>query len=201
MVRKTGPRSVGSFLVDSIRLIGVLAIITVIVYPILILAVGQVAVPASAQGSLIERDGEIVGSARIAQSFTRPEYLWPRPSAVGYDGAGAGGSNLAPTNPALGERAEETVMAYRNSGIGIDLPADLVTASGSGLDPHISLEGALVQTSRIASARNVDLTEVESVIRAAAQRLPPALVADEQIVAVLQANLALDDHFGRIPNE
>ncbi len=90
----------------------------------------------------------------LAQGFARPEYFWPRPSAVDYNASAAGGSNLSPTNPALRARAEEILA--RTAGGGKPLPADLVTASGSGLDPHITLEAASYQVQRVAAARGVD---------------------------------------------
>jgi K+-transporting ATPase ATPase C chain len=161
-------------------------------YTAVILGFAQAVTPATANGSLImDEDGEILGSRLIAQAFTSPEYFWPRPSAVNYDAAGAGGSNLSPANAELTERAEALIVAYGGATEERPIPADLVTASGAGLDPHISLEGALFQAPRVAEARGVAPSAIGSVVRRLAYA-PGAFFTEGRIVNVLELNLALD---------
>ncbi len=127
--------------------------------------VGQVFTPDTAQGSLITKaDGTVVGSRLIAQKFTEPRYFWPRPSAVDYNAAGAGGSNKSPTSTDLTERATKIVAQYGATAVN-PLPPELAAASGSGLDPHISEHAALYQAPRVAAARSLSLSEVEALIR------------------------------------
>jgi K+-transporting ATPase ATPase C chain len=165
--------------------------ICVIGYGGLILAIGQGVTPHTADGSLLENgDGQIVGSRQIAQSFAQPAYFWPRLSAVDYDGAGAGGSNLAPTSPVISERAQP-VLAALGATSERPAPADLVTASGSGLDPHISLEAALYQAPRVAEARSGEVSAVEALIDSLAFSSGGALT-EGRIVNVLELNLLLD---------
>ena len=126
-----------------------------VLYPLLVLALGRAVAAGAAEGSLLrDREGKVIGSHLVAQAFSRDDYLWPRPSAVGYDAAAAGGSNLASTNPELRLRAAQA-LAGLQQGVGAPtstpVPAELVTASGSGLDPHVSLAGALWQAPRIAA--------------------------------------------------
>ncbi|MEN9061111.1 potassium-transporting ATPase subunit C [Ponticoccus litoralis] len=140
--------------ISGLRVAAATMAICVAGYTALILGFAQVVTPATANGSLVSNaEGEVVGSRLIAQAFTSPEYFWPRPSAVDYDAAGAGGSNLSPANPELTERAEALISAHGGATEERPIPADLVTASGAGLDPHISLEGALFQAERVATAR------------------------------------------------
>jgi len=161
-------------------------------YTALILGFAQVVTPATANGSLVTNDtGEVIGSRLIAQGFTSPEYVWPRPSAVDYNAAGAGGSNLSPANPELTERARALIAAHGGATEASPIPADLVTASGAGLDPHISLEGALFQAERVAAARGVEAAAVVSIIRDLAYA-PGAFLTEGRIVNVLELNLALD---------
>jgi K+-transporting ATPase ATPase C chain len=161
-------------------------------YTGLVLALGQAVMPESANGHLVERDGQIVGSSEVAQKFEAPHYLWPRPSAADYNGAAAGGSNNSPANAKLAERARAEI-ARHGAGIDRPLPADLATASGAGLDPHISLAAALYQMPRIARARAVPAAEVEGVIRNQTTMLP--LASGTRLVNVLETNLALDKAF------
>jgi K+-transporting ATPase ATPase C chain len=180
-----------SSIVASLRLIGATLVVCCVVYPAVFLGVAQFAFPSSANGTLVRSpDGTVVGSRLIAQAFTSPRYFWPRPSAVGYNGAGAGGSNKSPTNPVLAERARELIAGY---GAAADdpLPADLVTASGSGLDPHITEAAARFQVARIAAARNQPESDVEAMIERLAFR-PGGTLAPDRIVNVLELNLALD---------
>lgn len=178
--------------ISGLRVAAATMVICVAGYTALILGVAQLVTPATANGSLVTNaEGEIIGSRLIAQGFTSPEYLWPRPSAVDYDAAGAGGSNLSPANPALAERAVALIAAHGGATEDRPIPADLVTASGAGLDPHISLEGALFQAERVAAARGVEVAAVASIIREMAQA-PGAFFTEGRIVNVLDLNLALD---------
>jgi K+-transporting ATPase ATPase C chain len=178
------------YILPSIRLWLVTLLVCVVLYTALILGFAQVAAPFSANGSIVEVGGKAVGSELVAQKFTGPRYVWPRPSAPDYDAMGAAGSNKSPTSPDLTKRAEETIAAY---GATPDkpLPADLAAASGGGLDPHISLAGALYQAERVAAARGIPRAEVERLIEARATSVGGPL-APERIVNVLQLNLALD---------
>lgn len=169
------------------------------VYHLTIWGIGRVAFPSQAEGSLIRRaDGTVVGSRLIAQKFTRPEYFHSRPSAVDYNAASTGGSNLGPTNPdhlkAVKERldavvAEEGVPASQ-------VPSEMVTAGGGGLDPHIPPDAAEIQTARVARARNVDADRVRELVRAHTEA--PALgFLGRSRVNVLELNLALDEALGK----
>lgn len=171
----------------SLRIVIATMAICVAGYTALILGFAQVATPAAANGSLVTAsDGKVIGSEMIAQAFTRPGYFWPRPSAVDYNGAGAGGSNKSPTNPELTERAEKTIAAYGATASN-PLPADLAAASGAGLDPDISLAGALYQVPRIARARGVPETAVKDLVERNAFAPGGPFTAD-RIVNVLDLN-------------
>lgn len=175
----------------SLRLVFVTLFVCSATYPALFLGLGHVAFPESARGQLItSADSTVVGSRLVAQAFTADRYFWPRPSAVDYHADAAGGSNLAPTNPKLSARAEETVQRF-GATAERPLPADLATASGSGLDPHISLAGALFQVDRIARARQVDAARVRTLAETLAFS-PGGPLAPNKIVNVLELNLALD---------
>ncbi|CAN7526796.1 potassium-transporting ATPase subunit KdpC [Phenylobacterium sp. LjRoot219] len=168
-----------------------------VAYPLLVTGVAQLAFPAQAGGSLIrDRSGTVIGSRLIAQSFSAPQYLHPRPSAAGadgYDASASSGSNLGPLNPTLIDRVKGTAEPLRAGGAPI--PADAVTASGSGLDPHVSPANARMQAARIAAARGVPLAQVERLLDA--HVTPPALgILGQPTVNVLEANLALDSAFG-----
>lgn len=178
------------YLLPSLRLWIATFLVCVVGYTALVLGFAQTVAPFQANGSIIEVDGRAVGSKLIAQDFTSPRYFWPRPSAVDYDGIGAGGSNLSPTSPDLAARASETVARYGATADNT-VPADLVAASGGGLDPHISLEGALYQADRVAAARGMTASEVKRLIEAKAVRAAGPF-APERIVNVLELNLALD---------
>jgi K+-transporting ATPase ATPase C chain len=163
--------------------------------------VGQLLFPAQAEGSLIRRgDGTIVGSRLIAQKFTRPEYFQPRPSAVDYNAASTGGSNLGPSNPdhlkAVQERLEATTR-LENVEPG-DVPSEMVTTSGGGLDPDIPPAAAELQAERVARARGKAVEQVRELIRSHTE--PPALgFLGRARVNVLELNLALDQSLGTVP--
>lgn len=179
-----------TYLLPSIRLWLITLLVCVVGYAALLFGFAQLVTPFRANGSIIQIDGQAVGSELVAQSFTSERYFWPRPSAVDYDGMGAGGSNLSPTSEDLAARAAETVAAY-GATAGNPVPADLVAASGGGLDPHISLAGALYQVERVATARGKDTASVRDLVQKAAFS-PGWIFAPEPIVNVLQLNLALD---------
>lgn len=176
----------------SVRTTAATLLVSSGLYTALVLAVGQGLSPATANGHLVERDGVVVGSRQVAQSFEAPHYLWPRPSAAGYNGAAAGGSNKSPTNPELAERARAEIARHGASGER-PLPAELATASGAGLDPHLSLAAALYQAPRLAAARGVRVADVERVIVGQTTMLP--LASGTRLVNVLETNLALDAAF------
>lgn len=156
-------------------------------------ALGRVAFPTQASGSIVEHQGRAIGSALIAQPFADAKYFQPRPSAAKYDPMAASGSNQARTNPDLRKRiAEDTAAIARREGIALaDVPAELATQSGGGLDPHISPRSAQVQAARVAKARGLEPGRVEALIAANTQA-PQFGVLGEPRVDVLALNLALD---------
>jgi len=174
----------------------VLTVLLGLAYPLAVLAVNQVAFHDQANGSLIEVDGTVVGSKLIGQGFAAPEYFHPRPSAAGagYDGGSSSGSNLGPTNPDYLRTVEERAVAYRTeNGLpkGAPVPADAVTASGSGLDPQITVANADLQALRVAGARNLPEKQVRALIQDHVQERPLGFLGDPG-VNVLELNLALD---------
>ncbi len=184
-------------LFPALRMLLMLTIVTGIVYPLVVLAIGQGVFSDRADGSLIRRDGHVIGSSLLGQNFAKPRYFHPRPSAAGadgYDGAASGASNLGPSNPALTKAVRERAAQYRNeNGLAADVkvPVDAVTASGSGLDPDISVANARVQVARVAKARGLgDATVRKLVDDHVSDR--QAGVLGEETVNVLNLNLALD---------
>jgi K+-transporting ATPase ATPase C chain len=167
------------------------------IYPLVVWGIAQVAFPSQANGSLVESRGKIVGSGLLAQSFSDAKYFHPRPSAageVGYDGNSSGGSNLGPLSQKLSDQVKERVEKYRAENhlpTGTLVPADAVTASGSGLDPHISLRNAEIQTPRVAQARNLSENKVMKLIQDFTEG-PDLGFLGEPGVNVLRLNLALD---------
>ena len=181
--------------VTALRLVIATVVICCVVYPVAILVFATVAVPQKRLGSLLEgRHGAPVGSRLVAQAFRRPEYFWPRPSAVGYDASAAGGSNLSPHNPLVRRRAEETLrqLALPQES---EVPADLVAASGSGLDPHISLAGALVQVPRLANRRRISENDLKKFVQQHAEMNAPSALGGEPLINVPLLNLALDEAY------
>jgi potassium-transporting ATPase KdpC subunit len=173
-----------------------LSVLTGVAYPLAVTGVAQVVFPDRADGSLVERDGVVVGSRLLGQVFESPQYFHPRPSAAGdgYDGASSSASNLGPTNEDLLASVEERVAAYRELN-GLDptqeVPVDAVTASGSGLDPHISPENAELQAVRVASERGVATEEVLALVDEHTDGRSLGFLG-EPGVNVLELNLALD---------
>lgn len=175
----------------------VLAVVCCGLYPLVVFGIAQVAFSEKANGSLItDAKGTVIGSKLIGQGFAGEKYFHPRPSAAGhgYDAAGSGGSNLGPTSQKLHDAVEERVEAYRKEN-GLQatdaVPADAVTASGSGLDPHISLRNAELQAGRVARERNLRVENVGELIRAHTDEASLGFLG-EPGVNVLRLNLALD---------
>ncbi len=180
-------------------------VITGLAYPAAIAGLGQLMFPSQANGSMVLRDGKVVGSALIGQDFSSPRYFHPRPSATSaadpadasktvaapYNAANSSGSNLAPTAKALADRVKGDVAALQAENPGVPVPADLVTTSASGLDPDISPEAALFQVPRVAKARGVAADQVRALVEAqTAERWLGVL--GERRVNVLALNMALD---------
>ena len=173
-----------------------LTVLTGVVYPLVVTGIAQVALASRADGSLIERDDVVVGSRLIGQNFAESRYFHPRPSAAGdgYDGAASSASNLGPTNPDLLNAVQERIAAYRElNGLatGEEVPVDAVTASGSGLDPHISVANAVLQAPRVAAARRLSVDEVLELVDEYEDGRPLGFLG-EPGVNVLDLNLALD---------
>ncbi|MDR0458701.1 MAG: potassium-transporting ATPase subunit KdpC [Burkholderiaceae bacterium] len=180
----------------ALALFVLLTLITGLIYPLLITGIAQGLFPARANGSLVLRDGQAVGSALIGQNFTGPGYFWGRPSATApapYNANASGGSNLGPANPALIEAVRARIAALRAADPGntAPVPIDLVTTSASGLDPHISAAAARYQAARVARSRGLPLTRVLQLVDAHTQQ-PWLGWLGEARVNVLQLNLALD---------
>ena len=180
----------------AVTLFVLLSIITGLIYPLLVTGIGQAVFPAQAAGSLIERDGKLIGSRLIGQNFTDPKYFWGRPSATApqpYNAAASGGSNLGPLNPALQDAVESRVKALRAADPGNTqpVPIDLVTASASGLDPHISPAAVEYQIVRVAQARGLAPEAVRNLVVQHTEARQWSVFGESR-VNVLELNLALD---------
>ena len=180
----------------ALTLLVLLSALTGIVYPVVVSGVARTLFPEQAAGSLIVQDGKTVGSALIGQNFTSPKYFWGRPSATGpqpYNAAASSGSNQGPLNPALADtvKARAEALKAADPGNTLPVPADLVMASASGLDPHISPEAARYQLERVARARQLPAAQVQQLVAQHTEGRQWGLFGEPR-VHVLKLNLALD---------
>ena len=182
-------------LMIAIKATLLLTVLTGLLYPLAVTGLAQILFPHQANGSLKVVNGKTVGSELIGQSFTKPEYFHGRPSAAGngYDGLNSGGSNYGPTNQKLSDRVRDDVKKFRaeNPAYTGPIPADLLTASGSGLDPHISPASADVQVARVAAARGMSADAIRQLVNAHTEGRQYGLFGEPR-VSVLELNLALD---------
>jgi K+-transporting ATPase ATPase C chain len=180
----------------AVSLLIALTLLLGLLYPLVVTLVAKIAFRSEADGSLVYRDGKLVGSTLIGQSFSDPKHFWGRPSATTpqpYNALGSSGSNLGPLNPALLRQVEDNVKALRAADPDSlrPVPVDLVTASASGLDPHITPAAAYYQAARVARARNLTLAHVDALIAAHEESATLGLLGERR-VNVLELNLALD---------
>jgi potassium-transporting ATPase KdpC subunit len=179
---------------SALLMLLVMTIITGIAYPLMMTGLGRLVFPGKSQGSLIRARGRTVGSELIAQGFTGPGYFHGRPSAINYDGTGSGGSNFGPTNKKLVDAAAaraEQVRKENGLAPGTNVPADLVLASGSGLDPHVSLASALLQIPRIARTRSIGEAEIHALVSRRVEKRYFGTYGDA-MVNVLTLNIELN---------
>ncbi len=186
-------------MMPGLRMTLLLTVLTGLVYPGVVTALSQMLFPSQANGSFLVRDGKTVGSSLIGQGFTKPEYFHPRPSAAGNDGYDASlstGSNLGPTSKKLIDRVKASVAEVRkeDGGLTAAVPADLVTTSASGLDPHISPAAAMMQVRRVAAARSKAAGDIERLVARCTEERDLGFLGEPR-VNVLQLNLALDREF------
>lgn len=177
----------------ALTIFALLAMITGVIYPLLVTGIAQVVFPNQANGSLITINGKAAGSELIGQQFDDPSYFWGRPSAVGYSAASSSGSNYGPLNPALVDSIQARIDALKAADPNntLPIPVDLVTASASGLDPHISVASALYQVHRVASARGLSEADVQSLVEQNTEGRQFGIFGEPR-VNVLLLNLALD---------
>ncbi len=190
------PQARASFIRPALVLFTVLSAVTGLLYPLLVTGIAQAVYPQQAAGSLLLRDGQVVGSALIGQNFSDPARFWGRPSATSpqpYNATNSGGSNLGPLNPALVDAVKGRIEALQAADPGntAAVPVDLVTTSASGLDPHISLAAALYQAPRVARLRGLPLAAVQALIAAQSEDRRYGFLGEAR-VNVLRLNLALD---------
>ncbi|HOZ69962.1 MAG TPA: K(+)-transporting ATPase subunit C [Chitinophagaceae bacterium] len=181
-------------LLVSVKLTFVLILICAVVFPFLIAGISKAA-PGGGKGETITVNGKVVGYEKIGQSFTDDKYFWGRPSAAGYNAAGSGGSNKGPSNPDYLQLVNGRIDSFLAHNPGIkkeEIPSEMVTASGSGLDPDISPEGAYVQVKRIATVQNLPEEKVRALVKKHIQK-PLAGILGPSRVNVLKLNIALDE--------
>jgi K+-transporting ATPase ATPase C chain len=178
----------------AIAITVVLTVLLGIIYPLVVTGLAQVMFPAKAAGSLIERDGKVIGSSLIGQPFTGPRYFHSRPSAAGagYDATASGGTNLGPTSQKLMDNIKTAAASLQEESPGTPIPIDLVTASASGLDPHITPAAAEFQVPRISRERGLNSDEVRRLVRAHTEGRQFGVLGEPR-VNVLELNLALDE--------
>ena len=183
-------------LVVAVRMTLVTTVLLGIVYPLVVTSLAQVLFPRQANGQLVDRDGKLIGSRIIGQPFTSAGYFHGRPSAAGsgYDASSSSATNLGPTNQKLIETVKAAVDAAKRENPGAPVPVDLVTASGSGLDPHVSPAAALFQVPRVARERRVGATDVRSLVESHVEGRQLGLFGEPR-VNVLELNLALDERW------
>ncbi len=178
-------------MIPALRMTLLMTVLAGVLYPALVTALCQGLFPAQANGSLISKDGRVIGSKLLGQNFSKPEYFHPRPSAAGsngYDASASGGSNLGPTSQKLFDRVKAAKAA---EGLRNDIPADMLTTSASGLDPHITPANALLQVPRVAKARNIPEPELASLVDQYTEARDLGFLGEPR-VNVLLLNLALN---------
>ena len=181
------------YIIPSIRITLVLTVLLCIIYPVSIMLIGKLS-NGKGDGEQISVNGKVIGYANIGQNFTKPQYFWGRPSAVGYNAAGSGGSNKGPTNPDYlkdVQKRVDTLLKYHPYLKANDIPSDMVTASGSGLDPDISPEPAKMQVKRVAENRKIDQQKIAQLVDSHIEK-PLLGLFGPQKVNVLKLNVALD---------
>jgi K+-transporting ATPase ATPase C chain len=180
-------------LLISLRLTIVMILLCAVLYPLLIAFIGK-ATPGGGKGVVVEVNGKVVGYERIGQKFTEDKYFWGRPSAVEYNAAGSAGSNKGPSNPGYLQIVQDRIDSFLIHNPGVmreQVPAELVTASGSGLDPDISPAAAYVQVKRVAGIRGLNEDKVRSLVKSHIQQ--PIMGMAPEVVNVLKLNVALDN--------
>lgn len=183
-----------TYLLPSIKLTIILIVITAGIYPLAIAGIGKFT-PGHGDGETVSYKGRVVGYANIGQKFTKDEYFWSRPSAVDYNAAGSGGSNKGPSNPDYLKDVEKRIQDFLKHNPGVkrsEIPAELVTASGSGLDPDLSPAGAKIQAARIAKVRNLTVAQVTKLVDDHTEQPLLGLFGPAK-VNVLKLNVALDE--------
>jgi len=182
------------YLLPSLKLTLVFIVLCAVLYPLLIAGIGKFA-PGGGKGETVSVNGKVVGYANIGQKFTDDKYFWSRPSAVDYNAAGSAGSNKGPTNPDYLKQVQDRIDTFLVHNPGIDkkdIPSELVTASGSGLDPDLSPAGVQVQVKRIAAVRKMDENKINALVEAHIQKPFPGIFGPSK-VNVLKLNIALDE--------